>query len=103
EHGIRDFHVTGVQTCALPIYGQGEVQYLLGDWRTASIIFQDLVSDPESAKDPNHPEALFFLADALYQQGNLYGARIYLRELLAQIGRAPWRESGGVPAMAARW
>ena len=64
-------------------YGQGEVQYLLGDWRTASIIFQDLVSDPESAKDPNHPEALFFLADALYQQGNLYGARIYLRELLA--------------------
>src|SRR5690606_39540207 len=22
EDGIRDFHVTGVQTCALPIYGQ---------------------------------------------------------------------------------
>src|SRR5690606_20488608 len=24
EDGIRDFHVTGVQTCALPIYGQPE-------------------------------------------------------------------------------
>src|SRR5690606_40556257 len=23
EDGIRDFHVTGVQTCALPIYGKG--------------------------------------------------------------------------------
>src|SRR5690606_41119525 len=23
EDGIRDFHVTGVQTCALPIYGAG--------------------------------------------------------------------------------
>src|SRR5271165_650625 len=23
EDGIRDFHVTGVQTCALPIYGSG--------------------------------------------------------------------------------
>src|SRR5690606_40329093 len=23
EDGIRDFHVTGVQTCALPIYGRG--------------------------------------------------------------------------------
>src|SRR5690606_39925426 len=23
EDGIRDFHVTGVQTCALPIYGDG--------------------------------------------------------------------------------
>src|SRR5690606_15267638 len=27
EDGIRDFHVTGVQTCALPIYGnQGRLQ-----------------------------------------------------------------------------
>src|SRR5690606_40862380 len=24
EDGIRDFHVTGVQTCALPIYGKGQ-------------------------------------------------------------------------------
>src|SRR5690606_39933252 len=23
EDGIRDFHVTGVQTCALPIWGEG--------------------------------------------------------------------------------
>src|SRR5690606_40579619 len=26
EDGIRDFHVTGVQTCALPIYGPGDEQ-----------------------------------------------------------------------------
>src|SRR5690606_14631236 len=25
EDGIRDFHVTGVQTCALPIYGVGNI------------------------------------------------------------------------------
>src|SRR5690606_39726449 len=25
EDGIRDFHVTGVQTCALPIYIKGKV------------------------------------------------------------------------------
>src|SRR5690606_41160226 len=24
EDGIRDFHVTGVQTCALPIWGDGD-------------------------------------------------------------------------------
>src|SRR5690606_40715252 len=31
EDGIRDFHVTGVQTCALPIYGDdGEFS---GEWR----------------------------------------------------------------------
>src|SRR5690606_39694894 len=30
EDGIRDFHVTGVQTCALPILGPHEVDYLFG-------------------------------------------------------------------------
>src|SRR5690606_40794819 len=29
EDGIRDFHVTGVQTCALPIYSQSPVSSLL--------------------------------------------------------------------------
>src|SRR5690606_39360544 len=30
EDGIRDFHVTGVQTCALPIYGlMGVYLYLI--------------------------------------------------------------------------
>src|SRR5690606_39532999 len=28
EDGIRDFHVTGVQTCALPIFRRGERIYL---------------------------------------------------------------------------
>src|SRR5690606_41161501 len=30
EDGIRDFHVTGVQTCALPIWTPHEVQDILG-------------------------------------------------------------------------
>src|SRR5690606_40111839 len=32
EDGIRDFHVTGVQTCALPIYeagGSGDIKSIL--------------------------------------------------------------------------
>src|SRR5690606_40904185 len=28
EDGIRDFHVTGVQTCALPIYSASQASYL---------------------------------------------------------------------------
>src|SRR5690606_41184877 len=27
EDGIRDFHVTGVQTCALPIYGSDSIRF----------------------------------------------------------------------------
>src|SRR5690606_36516430 len=36
--GIRDFHVTGVQTCALPICGESEQRlYLLSAWREATV------------------------------------------------------------------
>src|SRR5207302_2706219 len=32
EDGIRDFHVTGVQTCALPIFGGfGEAEFAFGE------------------------------------------------------------------------
>src|SRR5690606_40895407 len=30
EDGIRDFHVTGVQTCALPIHAQGAARLAAG-------------------------------------------------------------------------
>src|SRR5690606_40554404 len=33
EDGIRDFHVTGVQTCALPIWGAMEIS--MRDWAAA--------------------------------------------------------------------
>src|SRR5690606_40759711 len=33
EDGIRDFHVTGVQTCALPIYNEKD---LVGSWVSGS-------------------------------------------------------------------
>src|SRR5690606_41032214 len=35
EDGIRDFHVTGVQTCALPI--SGEVYLHNGEWKFSAI------------------------------------------------------------------
>src|SRR5207302_8270700 len=37
EDGIRDFHVTGVQTCALPIFavGDGGFTMLLGEFMTS--------------------------------------------------------------------
>jgi len=63
-------------------FGQGQVQYLLGDWRTAAVLFYDLVSDPAFVAGPDYADGLFYLADALYQQGNVIGARLYLRDLL---------------------
>ena len=63
-------------------FADGEIQYLLGDWPTASVLFYDLVSDKSFESSPRRPDALFYLADSLYQQGNLASARLYLRQLL---------------------
>src|SRR5690606_39395066 len=35
EDGIRDFHVTGVQTCALPIFAARALRIAEDDWRHA--------------------------------------------------------------------
>lgn len=64
-------------------FSDGEIQYLLGDWTAASVLFYDLVSDPRFAKNPRYPDALFYLSDSLLQQQNYIGARLYLRELLS--------------------
>jgi TolA-binding protein len=64
-------------------FSDGEIQYLLGDWSAASVLFYDLVSDPRFIKSPKYPDALFYLSDSLLQQQNYIGARLYLRELLS--------------------
>jgi TolA-binding protein len=64
-------------------FSDGEIQYLLGDWTAASVLFYDLVSDPRFRDNPRYPDALFYLSDSLLQQQNFIGARLYLRELLA--------------------
>ncbi len=63
-------------------FSDGEIQYLLGDYATASVLFYDLVGDKTFQRSPKYPEALFYLGDALYQQRNWGSARVYLRMLL---------------------
>ncbi|MCP3138531.1 tetratricopeptide repeat protein [Pyxidicoccus xibeiensis] len=64
-------------------FSDGEIQYLLGDWPAASVLFYDLVSDPQFRAHPRYGDALFYLSDSLFQQKNYIGARLYLRELLS--------------------
>ncbi|MDY7229009.1 tetratricopeptide repeat protein [Hyalangium rubrum] len=64
-------------------FSDGEIQYLLGDWTAASVLFYDLVSDPRFRAHALYPDALFYLSDSLLEQQNYIGARLYLRELLS--------------------
>jgi tetratricopeptide (TPR) repeat protein len=64
-------------------FSDGEIQYLLQDWATASVLFYDLLADKAFNANPKRPDALWYLADALYQQKSYGSARLYLKELLA--------------------
>jgi TolA-binding protein len=74
-------------------FSDGEIQYLLGDWTAASVLFYDLVSDPRFHKHPRYPDALFYLSDSLYEQQNYIGARLYLRELLSRPPTERYKEA----------
>lgn len=67
-------------------FSDGEIQYLLADYNTAAVLFYDLVANPEFQKSQRYADALFYLADSLYQQKNYLGARLYLRQLLTLRG-----------------
>jgi TolA-binding protein len=75
-------------------FSEGEIQYLLGDYATASVLFYDLVGDKTFQKNAKYPDALFYLGDALYQQGNWGSSRVYLRELLT-LDTLRYREALG--------
>src|SRR5690625_7829386 len=76
EDGIRDGHVTGVQTCALPIW----------------------VGDRVSQAQPGHPLQVGVGA----QQGHVAVLAEQARGL-SEIGRASWRENVKVkPCLAGR-
>src|SRR6266511_5855251 len=58
EDGIRDFHVTGVQTCALPIlYGRyGVVRQRWGNWDTEVTVHGIIRCGRSSYPDSDNPQ-----------------------------------------------
>src|SRR5207302_4447817 len=85
EDGIRDFHVTGVQTCALPIYYRLEVKNAGGH-------------NSLPVKD----NAIYRLAEGLARLSKHdfpvklnETTRLWFERSAAKIGRASCRERGG--------
>src|SRR5690606_40696141 len=92
EDGIRDFHVTGVQTCALPILalvGGAAVGFLLPQMWLSSKITR------------RQQEVVKSLPDALDLMSICVNAGLGFDQAMAQvyekweIGRASCRERGG--------
>src|ERR1039457_2414075 len=49
EDGIRDYKVTGVQTCALPIQAEDGIRGLQGDW-SSDVCSSDLILIAQDAQ-----------------------------------------------------
>ncbi len=73
----------GIEELTARRFSDAHAQFLLSDWRSASVLFYDLVADPQFKGSPRYADALAYLSEALFQQGNLISARLYLRELLS--------------------
>src|SRR5690606_40147269 len=60
EDGIRDFHVTGVQTCALPIFRAAEKELEFLEKNNLTVYFYQDHNYPEKLKHcPDSPVLLF--------------------------------------------
>jgi tetratricopeptide (TPR) repeat protein len=68
-------------------FSDAEIRKLLGDFATASVLFYDLVANKDFQKMPRYVDALYSLADSLYEMKNYLGARLYLRQLLDLRGK----------------
>src|SRR5690606_40771357 len=89
EDGIRDFHVTGVQTCALPIWPQATVQ-------VQNTRFTRAVAAPYQAKREEEPVAGTTPATWSVRTSIdvTHVLRCDLPGILLEIGRASCRERG---------
>ena len=67
-----------------------QVAYFLRDYLQASIIFFDIVEAPRNRTQPVFEEALYYLADSLYQNRNFLAARRYFGELLQSYPRSKY-------------
>src|SRR5690606_40838122 len=102
EDGIRDFHVTGVQTCALPIW------VTTFGYKTSPLILIDgfeASTDDLARLQPDDIESFSILKDA--SATVLYGARgangiIMVTTKAGEIGRASCRERAKTRAVARR-
>src|SRR5256886_11167288 len=89
EDGIRDLTVTGVQTCALPIWGGGRVRLD----RLIALIGRTLGQAPEVERCPDQPgDVRLTAADLRRAEAELgYRPRVGIEEGIRQFVR--WYEA----------
>ena len=87
ERLYMDTPDAGEQGALRKRFSDAELQFLLQNYESASVLFYDLVGNETFARMPEFTESLYMLAEALYQQQGFQGARLYFREYLGVRGK----------------
>src|SRR5690606_39833808 len=99
EDGIRDFHVTGVQTCALPIWPAGPA----GRSPPGAVAAPSIAARPAAGSTGFHRAAgLAGWTPPIPVAARTADPPAGL-DPADEIGRASWRERGGVSGVARAW
>src|SRR5690606_40033546 len=96
EDGIRDFHVTGVQTCALPILSEEEIQRMVADAeanREEDRKFQELVAARNQADGLVHATRNAITEHGSKVPGDVIGR---VRSEERRVGKGGDRGGGGM-------
>ena len=67
----------------------GQTYFLLKDYVRSSILLFDIVEDPRNKTHPAYADAVYYLAESLYRNGNIRGARGLYQELA--LSENPYR------------
>ena len=65
-------------------FSDAELQFLLQNYEQAGVLFYDLMGNKSFLQMQESAEALYMLAESLYQQQSFHGARLYFREYLSK-------------------
>ncbi|MFB6264565.1 MAG: tetratricopeptide repeat protein [Bradymonadaceae bacterium] len=74
-------------------FNDGRVAYLMEDYARASLLLVDVVRDPSFEQFDSHREALYMLADSLYQQRNYLAAKKYFEQLVKEGGGEHYQDA----------
>jgi len=90
EYGRRD-ESAGAR--ARRKFSEGEVQFLLKDWSYAAVLLYVAVDEPEFRGSGDYLNALYYLGESLWQQGDYSTARTYFKQILGISGAPHQKES----------
>ncbi|HTP49244.1 MAG TPA: tetratricopeptide repeat protein [Anaeromyxobacteraceae bacterium] len=79
-------------------FNQAEIHFLLEEWRPAIVLLYDAIDVPDFRSSTDYPNALYYLGESLYREGDYRTARNYFHQLLA-IPEAPHRREALLRAL----